>query len=159
MAAGRFAGRKMAVVYQNGTMELWVPGAQVIGELTLIMEAFALLFVLWRFWRSDMRDPMRYVAASILAVIVFAKVLSPQYLIWLMPFISVIAGPTWYRARVLFLLSCLITTLIYPFFYHHLMGLQFWAIGLLNLRNALLVTLLVVLLLERNESRQLRPQS
>ncbi len=68
---------------------------------------------------------MRESAAAILAFILFSKVLSPQFLIWLVPFVSVLEGLTGKLARWLFLLCCLLTTLIFPWNF----------LGLLQLRD------------------------
>jgi hypothetical protein len=94
-----------------------------------------------------MAEGLRFSAAAVLAFIVFGKVLSPQYLIWLFPFVAVLDGPTGSIARKIFLLGCVITLLLYPgpglgMVLEHQAG----AILLLNLRNALLVWMLAVLL-------------
>jgi hypothetical protein len=94
-----------------------------------------------------MADGLRYSAAAVLAFVAFGKVLSPQYLIWLFPFLAVLDGRTGNFARRVFLLYCLTTTLIYPgpgFFM--ILDHQAPAILLLNLRNAFMIWLLAVLL-------------
>ena len=60
--------------------------------------------VMWAFRRSGMADGLRFSAAAVLAFIVFGKVLSPQYLIWLFPFMAVLDGRTGSVARKIFLL-------------------------------------------------------
>jgi hypothetical protein len=111
------------------------------------LQAAALLLVMWRSWRSGMVDGIRYSAAAALAFIVFGKVLSPQYLIWLFPFMAVLDGCTGSVARNIFLLACLTTALFYPgpgfaMVLEHQVG----PILLLNLRNALLIWLFGTLL-------------
>ena len=61
-----------------------------------------------------MAEGPRYSAAAVLAFIVFGKVLSPQYLIWLFPFLAVLDGRTGSLARKIFLLACLTTAMFYP---------------------------------------------
>lgn len=111
------------------------------------LQAAALLVVMWRFRRSGMADGVRCSAAAVLAFIVFCKVLSPQYLIWLCPFMAVLDGRTGSVARKIFLLACLTAAMFYPgpgyaMALEHRAG----AILLLNLRNTLLLLLLAVLL-------------
>jgi hypothetical protein len=110
------------------------------------MQVAAVLIVMWRFRRSDASDGLRFSTAAILAFILLGKVLSPQYLIWLFPFVSVLDGFTGNLARKLFLLSCLSTALIYPGpGFRLVLDHQAGAILLLSLRNALLLWLLQVL--------------
>ena len=81
-----------------------------------------------------------------LAFIVFGKVLSPQYLIWLFPFVAVLDGRTGSVARKIFLLACVTTALFYPGpGFAMVLEHQAGAILLLNLRNLLLVWLFLVL--------------
>ena len=93
-----------------------------------------------------MAEGVRFSAAAVLAFIVFGKVLSPQYLIWLFPFMAVLDGPTGSRARKIFLLGCVITLLLYPGpGFDMVLEYQAGAILLLDLRNLLLVWLFLVL--------------
>jgi hypothetical protein len=101
-----------------------------------------------------MTEGLRYSAAAVLAFIITGKVLSPQYLVWLFPFLAVLDGPSGRLARRLFLLGCVTTAMLYPgpgfvMALDHRAG----AILLLNLRNILLVWLLAWLLFGPGESR------
>ena len=102
---------------------------------------------MWAFRRSGMAEGVRFSAAAVLAFIVFGKVLSPQYMIWLFPFVAVLGGRTGSVARKIFLMVCVTTAMIYPgpgfsMVLHHQAG----AILLLNLRNGLLLWLLAMLI-------------
>ena len=85
-----------------------------LAALASPLQAAALLLVLIQFRRRGMAEGVRYAGAAVLASLVTAKVLSPQYLVWLFPFIVVLGGWTGSRARWLFLFVCLTTALIYP---------------------------------------------
>lgn len=81
-------------------------------------------------------------AALLLALIVTNKALSPQYLIWLLPFTPLVQpGP-----RLLLLLAGLLTALLYPFMYDELRALSPAGVALLNARNLALWTSLAWLL-------------
>ena len=100
-----------------------------------------------RFQRRGMAEGVRYAGAAILASLVTAKVLSPQYLVWMFPFIVALGGWTGSRARWLFLFVCLTTALIYPGpGFVQILDHQAIAISLLNLRNFLLLALLALLM-------------
>jgi hypothetical protein len=86
-----------------------------------------------------------YAVATLLAFIATNKVFSPQYLIWLLPFAPLLRP----RQAGLFLAICAITIVIFPFDYNLLLAMQLLPVLLLNLRNALVVALLVWLVLDR----------
>jgi hypothetical protein len=95
-----------------------------------------------------MKDGVRYAAAAVLAFMITGKIFSAQYVIWLIPFVTVLRGETGRRARWMFLMACVATTIIYPLYAMKLI-LELNDLGsilLLNYRNALLLALLVLLL-------------
>lgn len=74
-----------------------------------------------------------------------AKIPSPQYLIWLIPFCSVLDGDTERWGRWVLLPCCAAMVLVSPFRYRDLAALDSLTIGILNLRNMLLIVLLFLL--------------
>ena len=146
MAGGRVAGLPMTLQNSHGAVELAMRGTRVLAALTLPLQGALLGATLYAVWRSRTSDFVRYGAAAILGLIVPGKVLSPQYLIWLTPFLSVLDGGAASRTRWLFLAACLATTVIFPFAYSELADFRWWAIGLLNLRNMLLLGCFLLLL-------------
>jgi hypothetical protein len=71
--------------------------------------------LLWAWWsQAAGRLPFaRAFAVCLLVVICTGRVLSPQYLIWVLPLVAILEGgydPLW-------LLICLLTTLVFPFAY------------------------------------------
>lgn len=85
-----------------------------------------------------------YMVMIILAFIIANKVLSPQYIIWLLPFIPLLRP----RQAGLMLGICFLTGLIFPIMYRDLMALRYTSVILLNIRNFLLVMLFIWLLVE-----------
>jgi glycosyl transferase family 87 len=145
MLADKVFGIGMAWRYSHTSVELVAPGAGFLAALAIPAQVAVLGAVVWRFARSDRRDPLRYAAAAVLALIVPGKVLSPQYLIWLVPFVPTLSGSAGRVARPLFVIACAMTALEY-LATRHLAAFELWAILALNCRNALLVALLAVLL-------------
>jgi hypothetical protein len=89
-----------------------------------------------------------YSVAALLAFIVTNKVFSPQYLIWLLPFAPLLR----LRQASALLAICALTIVLFPFDYDHLLGMELLPVLLLNLRNLLVVGLLVWLLVDRAPS-------
>jgi hypothetical protein len=148
MLIGKAIGNPVTWSYHHKALHIIPEWGDPLARLTLPIQVAALLLVMWQYRRSGMKDGVRYAGAAVLAFMVFGKVLSPQFLIWLIPFVTVLGGPMGQRARWIYLLACMTSTLIYP-----LMGLRLileynnlGAMILLNYRNALLVGLYFLLL-------------
>lgn len=132
-----------------------------ISLLTAVYAGFA--FVRFRA-RDDDRHDIRLVTAVTLVLLTFVatgKVFSPQYLIWLMPFVVLLPGRLGRRTIALFLLTLVASQLIFPWFYSPLRHQAIWAALLLTARNlmiiallGLVVTILVSLRSPRSEAAQ-----
>ena len=88
-------------------------------------------------------------ATLLLAVTLLSKVLSPQYLLWALPGLAVLPLRSWraIAAAVLFLAALPLTQWIYPLHYGELVRLITpRAVGVLALRNLLLVLAFIALL-------------
>lgn len=94
---------------------------------------------------AAVRDLLPVAALAIVAVfIVLNKVGSPQYLCWLVPPVVlglVVARRDWARPAVLVLVLCALTQLVYPVFYGEVLTARPLGVGILTVRNALLVVL------------------
>ena len=85
-------------------------------------------------------------AASVVAFVAFGKVLSPHFLIWLLPLVPAVAGTSGLAACAVLLVSLVTTQLWFPFRYWDVVALE--PVGWLVLvRNLLLVALYVILLI------------
>ncbi|MDN5698454.1 MAG: hypothetical protein L0G70_10845, partial [Rubrobacter sp.] len=75
------------------------------------------------------------------------KVLSPQYMLWLLPLLPLAAtGVFGAGIAAIFLAACWTTTMIYPSNYGQLMDLSSGAVNLLVARNLLLILLWILVL-------------
>ena len=142
LLAGKLVGRDVPIVFSSKAYHVVVGRGSGSRPLPSPAQAWSLLLVGWRFRRSGMADGVRYSGAAVLALVVTSKVLSPQFLIWLFPFVVVLGGRAGWLARRLFLLTCLSTAMIYPGpVFEHLLLHQAGAMIVLNTRNLLLVGL------------------
>ena len=83
-------------------------------------------------------------AASVTAFVVFSKVISPQFLVWLVPLVPLVSSRAG-RVASLLLLAVLAATQV-EVVYEHALRAVGWPIWVLFGRNILLVALFVVLL-------------
>jgi hypothetical protein len=145
-------GRVSEVVFEYGAFELRGRGAGLAGDLSLVVTVILLLstaFFMWRSYRrgSGPRAFPRYAAALILAFMLGSKVLSPQYVIWLLPLVPLGAGGLPGLAlSAAFLAACYLTTQVFPIHYGDLLNLRSPGPELLLARNLLLVLLWSLLL-------------
>ncbi|HEY8723394.1 MAG TPA: hypothetical protein VIL92_05990, partial [Gaiellaceae bacterium] len=113
---------------------------------------FALLQVaaLVALWIAFARGPatgdrlLRYSAASVCAFIAFGKVLSPQFLLWLIPLVPLVRGVRGLIATALLTAALILTQVWFPKHYWPYVS-QFARADVVLVRNLVLVALLVIL--------------
>ncbi len=118
----------------------------LVADLSFAVEIVAIFAVAWAYWRGR-DEPERLLcafAASIVAYTVFSKVLSPQYLTWLVPLVAL----TRVRLATLFLLVALPLTQAEVYWGKYGLRELNWSIWLLAARNAVLVCVFAFLLAE-----------
>jgi hypothetical protein len=142
--AGSHAPR---VVFGRGSWNLSGGLPSALAALSTVLQLAALVAV-WALYARGPRTPERFLTASAAAVaawIVFGKVLSPQFLVWLVPLVALLRA----RGFALLLLAALgLTQAIYPGRYDELVSLQSLPVALLAARNALLLALALFLALD-----------
>jgi uncharacterized membrane protein len=87
-------------------------------------------------------------AAAVTAFVAFGKVLSPQFLIWLLPLVPLVGGTAGLAAGLLLVAALVTTQLWFPSRYWHVVGLENvgWLVVVRNLLLAALFAVLVVAL-------------
>jgi hypothetical protein len=128
--------------------------------------ALAQLAVLAWLWARFARGPagaerlVRFAAAALVAFAALGKVLSPQFLIWLLPVVPLVAPPAGAAAAALLAAACLLTRGWFPGRYWELVReFDGGASALLAARDLLLIGLLALLALPLRERGSGRPRS
>jgi hypothetical protein len=127
--------------YLHKSVEIQTPWSAGMSRLATLLQPLALCMVAWRAYRGGPDDSLRFVAAGILGFVIFGKVLSPQYLIWLLPFVAALSGRRGAVSRGLFLAASLMTSFLYPHHFSWFAEFRPEAFVILNLRNLLLLGL------------------
>jgi len=123
----------------------------ILGQHTLA-SAFSVLqlLALAALWIAFARGPatsdrlLRYAAACTCAFIVFGKVLSPQYLVWLLPLVPLVRGRRGLAATGLLTLALILTQVWFPQRYFDYV-LELRNAGVVLARDLVLVALFAVL--------------
>jgi hypothetical protein len=142
-------GAGVRVDYTYGSENVFGPGAPLLatmaGLLTAIAVALACVLV-WRGRTALRRAPEKIpvaVMTLLLATITFGKVVSPQYLIWLLPAAALILVDD-HVLGLLALCSVLATQLEFPALFPSLVRLEAAGVTVVLCRNLLLAATLLV---------------
>ena len=157
LAAHQVFGSGVTVATSHGSQNLRGSGPDALAWLLTALQLGLLLWI----WAGFARGRLGFVqaAAAALAVFVaFGKVLSPQFLIWLIPLVPLVPGRRGLWASGLLGAALVLTQLWFPFRYwdlaNHLDATASW---LVLSRDLVLAALAVVLALpaERGDAREL----
>jgi uncharacterized membrane protein len=131
-----------------------IAGHTALGTVFVVLQAAALLVL----WIAFARGPMtaerlaRYAAACVCAFVALGKVLSPQFLIWLIPLVPLVRGRRGLVGTALLTLALILTQVWFPERYFRY-ALEGQLAGVVVLRDLVLVALLFVLALPAREPR------
>jgi uncharacterized membrane protein len=166
LAAHSLFGTPIEIFHAFGSYQLGSPLlAALATPNSMAMLALGALLGVRLFLRFQ-RDARRFGAvqpgtliafslASVLLLMIANKVLSPQYVIWLLPFGALLP----WRKSLLLVAIFALTTIEFPIAFRQLMETWPALVFVLNLRNALLVVLFLWLVLERGDVRQTAQQA
>jgi len=127
-----------------------LPDALAAVQTALQLLALLAVWVWFARGAADRDRLVRASAAAVAAFVAFGKVLSPQYLIWLVPLVPLVRGRRGLAASALLGLALVLTQLWFPYRYWSL-ALRFDATAswLVPVRDLVLVALLAVLVAPR----------
>jgi glycosyl transferase family 87 len=149
LVAHQVAGLGITMDSNHGSQNLAGTLPDVLAAFQTVLQLAALVGV----WAWFARGPatgerlVRAAAAAVCAFVAFGKVLSPQFLIWLIPLVPLVRGRRGLAAGGLLALALVLTQLWFPFHYWDLV-LRFRALPswLVLARDLVLVSLFAVLL-------------
>lgn len=148
IAAHHLFGLGLRVETSHGSQNLAgsLPNAVGAAESAVVLAG---LLALWLWFARRPRDRETLVRASAAAVtlfVAFGKVLSPQYLIWLIPLVPPVRGRHGYAAGALFAAALVLTQLWFPKHYWNLVfGFGGYESALVLARDLVLVALVALL--------------
>jgi hypothetical protein len=157
MAAQHLGLRPLATITSHGAQALSGRGAGLAADLSTVLEVATVAAVWILFARrrnADGETVLLAAAATVAALVAFDRVLSPQYLIWVVPFIVLVRGWRGVLSCGLLFLALGLTQTWFPWHYWRLAldHASPWAWYLLA-RDVALVALAGVLLLGLSRER------
>jgi Glycosyltransferase family 87 len=145
-AIGAIRGRGVSTRFEDGAWNVHAAGAHWIQSALALVGIALAIGVCWFVFRSRQRiDPLPAYALLVAVVLVFSNVLSPQYLVWLVPLVALMRGVIAYAVAGLLVLAEVISRVLYPSHYEALVALHPAEVSLLVTRNALVLIAAVLL--------------
>jgi uncharacterized membrane protein len=150
LAAHQLTGVGLHVGTSAGSQNLTGTGADVLAVFHSLAQVVVLAAIWVRFarGRAEGERLVRYSAAAVCAFIAFGKVLSPQFLVWLLPLVPLVGGRRGAAATGILGLAALLTQLWFPTHYWDLVNdFSASASWLVLTRDLLLLAIVAVLVL------------
>lgn len=145
LAAHHLVGLDVEMRSGSGSQNLHAPGTVIAAVLLSVLQIATLVWI-WLRRPGTVEELVRWSAAALVAFVALGKVVSPQFLIWLVPVVPLVAGRRGLRASVLLGIALVLTQLWFPTRYWDLAReLDPLPSGLVLARDLVLVALLVVL--------------
>ncbi len=153
-------GLELTMESSYGSQNLVGTGADVLSVASTLVQAAALIAI-WLWYARGPAERGRLLAASAAAVcafVAFGKVLSPQFLIWLIPLVPLIGGRRGLAACGLLAAALVLTQIWFPFRYWEL-ALEFDTVAswLVLVRDLVLIALTVMLITRVRPERARSP--
>ena len=140
---GSFAGYPLQYEFTFQSLNVVSVLSSKISILSTVCLAAGLLYTFWLQWRGKI-DIFMSSLLTLLIVMVAGKVLSPQYLMWVAPFIAYVGKGNW-KWLVSWGSVAVLTTIIFPFVYVDLPHIiKYYPLVLV--RDLLMLAIVLVLL-------------
>jgi hypothetical protein len=145
LAAHHLTGLDVEMRSGSGSQNLYATGTVATAVLLSVVQLATLVWI-WLRRPGTAEELVRWSAAALVAFVALGKVVSPQFLIWLVPVVALVAGSRGLRASALLALALVLTQLWFPTRYWDLAReLAPLPSTLVLARDLVLVALLVVL--------------
>jgi hypothetical protein len=156
LAAHHLFGTELTMESSHGSQNLSGTAADALAVVSTLAQA-AVLLTVWHWYARGLATRERFLAACAAAVsafVAFGKVLSPQFLIWLVPLVPLVRGRRGLAASAVLAAALVLTQLWFPYRYWDL-ALAFDPVAswLVLARDLALVSLTVLLVREVRPGR------
>jgi hypothetical protein len=162
LAVHHSVGTSLGWASSSGSQNLTGTGADTLAVLQGIAQVAAVVLVWVSFWRGPASPErlVRHAAAAVVAFVALSKVLSPQFLVWLVLLVPLVVAARGRAPLWLLTAACAVTAVWFPARYWELVKefdpLASW---LVLVRGVVLLVLLAVLMWPAREHAPARSRS
>jgi hypothetical protein len=148
LGAHQFGMLQVGVTFSHSSVNLGGASASAAAVATVALEALALLLIWVVAARTAERPRQLLVActAAVLAFVALGKVFSPQFLLWLIPFVPLLGGLLAISSSAALAVAIVVTRAYFPSRWGNLIHLELLPTCLLVARDVLLLGLLAALI-------------
>jgi uncharacterized membrane protein len=149
VASHHLSGTGVTMISSDGSQNVGGTFADVVGAIQGVLQVAVLLAIWVAFARRERsgEELVQFAAATVVAFIALGKVLSPQFMIWLIPFVPLVRK---WSAAVLFVAALVLTQAWFPqHYWQYALGFSSTQSWLVLARDLVLLGLLVVLVTPR----------
>jgi uncharacterized membrane protein len=116
VAVHHLGGMPLGWASSYGSQNLTGSAADVVAVLLSLLQVAVLVWIWVRFARGPAEPArlLRYSAGAVVAFVAFGKVLSPQFLVWLVPLVPLVLGRRGLRAAGLLVAALVLTQVWFP---------------------------------------------
>jgi hypothetical protein len=153
VAAHHLFGTGVTMVSSDGSQNVGGTGADIVGAVQSVLQVAMLLAIWFAFARRERsrEELVQFSAAAVVAFIALGKVLSPQFMIWLIPFAPLVRK---WSAAVLFVAALVLTQAWFPqHYWQYALGFSSTQSWLVLARDLVLLGLLGVLVTPPSAAR------
>jgi hypothetical protein len=145
VAAHHLVGTGVTMVSSDGSQNVGGTAADIVGATQSVLQV-AVLFAIWIAFALRQRgreELVQFSAAAVVSFIALGKVLSPQFMIWLIPFVPLVRK---WSAALLFVAALVLTQSWFPqHYWRYALGFSSTQSWLVLARDLVLLALLAVL--------------
>jgi uncharacterized membrane protein len=147
LAAGESGLIQVDLVFNFGSWNLSGPLADTLARLSTYLTVIFLLIIYWYIYRQMKPGKSQFTRIGIYSILVLtailitSKVLSPQYLIWIIPLFPLVLNRWRYTILLTFLFTGGLTYFIFPVRYLAFLNLDPQLIAILLIRDILIILL------------------
>jgi Mannosyltransferase (PIG-M) len=154
LAAHQAAGAGVTVATSHGSQNLAGDGPDALAAALTAVQV-AVLLLIWTAYARGRLPFVQAAAAALVAFVAFGKVLSPQFLIWLIAIVPLVPGRRGLVAIALLAAALVLTQMWFPFRYwdlaNHLDATASWLVLARDLVLAALALVLALPVRRRHE--------
>ncbi len=146
-------GTGVTMVSSDGSQNVGGTAADIVGAVQNVLQVAVLLAIWIAFARRERsrEELVQFSAAAVVAFIALGKVLSPQFMIWLIPFVPLVRK---WSAALLFVAALVLTQAWFPqHYWRYALGFSSTQSWLVLARDLVLLGLLAVLVTTPSAAR------
>jgi hypothetical protein len=147
LVLGKLTNISPEIVYSYGSRNIMNPTAETLAALSWLVTILFLLAAYWLIYRSikanttELPQIGTYSLLIVCVLLISSKVLSPQFLIWLIPFFPLVSGKKGVLLTAMLVVIGALTYYIYPLHYDGFENNESAVVFVLFVRNLLIIVL------------------